>query len=336
MGMTGYSGAVSGGRMLNEFERIERYLAPLASELQGARGLKDDAAILSPTPGMDLVVTVDALVEDVHFLPSDPPSDIARKALRVNLSDLAAKGAVPNAYLLTLALPERADDHWLADFCAGLAEDQARFGTHLAGGDSVSTAGPLTISITALGEVPAGTAPDRSGARPGDDIYVSGTIGDGYLGLLAATGRLFGEHSDYLIGRYRLPRPRLDLGRAIAPHVTAMMDVSDGLIGDLNHIAAASGVGAIVRGPALPLSAAAVDWLVDGPDGLSDLVCGGDDYELLATAPPDARKRLSELAAAVGVRLSRIGSVGADAGSVSLVDAAGEPVPIPVPGYRHR
>ncbi len=322
---------------LDEFGRIARYLAPLAADFDGARGLLDDVAVLTPeTVGPGLVVTADALVEAVHFLATDPPESVARKALRVNLSDLASKGAVPKVYFLTLMLPARLDEDWLSAFAEGLRQDQEAFGIRLAGGDSTATSGPLGISITAMGSAPATGAPSRAGAKAGDDLYVSGTIGDGYLGLLAATGRLLGEGAEILLNRYQLPEPRLVLGRAVSGLVTASMDISDGLIADLEHLASASGVDAEVDTPSIPVSAPAIDWLAEAPDRMLDLLTGGDDYELLFSADRSQREAMAEAAEQTGTMVTRIGRIVKGGGAVRLLDSMGDPVPIPDrTGYRH-
>src|ERR1051325_6240577 len=209
-----------------EFALIAQLFAPLAIA-PGAFGLTDDAALVTPPPGCDLVVTADALVEGVHFLTDDPPDSIAKKALRVNLSDLAAKGAAPMGYLLVLSLPSRVDMTWLRPFAAGLAEDQQSFGPSLLGGDTTSTPGPLTIAITAFGQVPTGSMIRRAGAKAGDLVFVSGTIGDGGAGLACLKGEcasLGSDEREYLIRRYRLPEPRLKLGQALRGVASAALD----------------------------------------------------------------------------------------------------------------
>ena len=320
---------------LGEFGRIARFLAPLAAGAPGALGLTDDAALIELAPSERLVVTADAIVEGVHFLPGDAPDLVARKLLRCNLSDLAAMAAVPVSYVMTMALPVRCDDLWVERFAAGLAADQAEFGISLLGGDSVSTPGPITLSITAFGRVAAGGEVRRSGARPGDIVYVSGTIGDGALGLLAATGRLVGldpAERDYLADRYRLPRPRVTLGPLLSGVASAMMDISDGLVGDLDHLAAASGVAAVIDATRLPLSTAAASVMAEAVDHLETVLTGGDDYELLFTAAPDAD--IAGLAAGVGVPVTAIGRIEAGAG-VQVLDRDGGPLPLTRRGFRH-
>ena len=277
-----------------EFEFIARRLRPLATT-PGALALTDDAALLDPAAGRQLVLTKDAMVAGVHFLPDDPPGQIAQKLLRVNLSDLAAMGAAPLGYLLALARPKEISDAWLDEFCAGLAADNAAFGIALLGGDTVSTPGPLTLSLTAIGEVPTGSALLRSGAGPGDDVWVSGTLGDAALGLKVLQGALDVTEParTFLIERYRLPQPRLALGQALRGIASAAIDVSDGLVADLGHILETSGVGAALHADALPLSEAARDL----PGARDAALAGGDDYELLFTAPSKRRAEIAALCA---------------------------------------
>lgn len=323
--------AVSG-----EFDRIARYFKPLAKNFEGALQLEDDAALLSAPPGETLVATTDAMVEGVHYLPGEDPGRLARKALRVNLSDLAAMGARPFVYLLTTALPKTVDDVWLGAFAEGLRQDQEHFGMHLAGGDSVSTPGPAMISITAIGAVPDGQAIRRSGARPGDRVWVSGAVGDGVLGLLAARGQLTGLSAldtDYLAGRYRLPTPRTVLGERLRGIATAAADLSDGLIGDLRHICAASAVAGRIDADRVPLSQAAAAAGAIDPAFRQRALAGGDDYELVFTAPADAGPALVEIAQDLALPLTEIGEIVAG-DDVIMSDAAGNPVELP-PSWEH-
>jgi thiamine-monophosphate kinase len=322
---------------LGEFGRIAALMAPLAAGYDGALGLGDDAALIAVPTGRQLVTTVDALVEGVHFLPEDAPELVARKLLRVNLSDLAAMAAEPLGYLLTLALPKRCDDDWVRRFAAGLAADQAAFGIHLMGGDSVSTPGPVTLTVTAFGTVAEGRALRRNGARPGDLVFVSGTIGDGALGLLAATWQLAdlaSAHRDFLADRYRLPCPRVRLGPALAGHAHALMDISDGLVADLGHIARQSGVAAVIEAVRVPLSAAAVAVLAETPERMMDVLTGGDDYELLLTAPPDAADAVQRLGQSLGVPVTPIGRIEPGSG-VRVLDGVGDEIEIRRPGWAH-
>jgi thiamine-monophosphate kinase len=323
------------GAGLGEFGRIRRFFAPFAGP--GGLGLRDDAALLACDAGHQLVVTVDAIVAGVHYLPDDPPDLVARKLLRVNLSDLAAMGARPRHYLLTTALPATLGDDWVERFAAGLAKDQRHYGIALLGGDSVATEGPAVLSLTAIGEVTIGAEIRRSGAQQGDDIWVSGTIGDAFLGLQVLRGGHPGlpvEQRTALIKRFQLPEPRVELGPRLAGIAHAMLDVSDGLVADLGHICEASQLGATIPLPSVPLSPAARQIVADHPDLPAQLVAAGDDYELLFTARPEASGQIRRLSAELGLPITAIGTVEKGAG-VRVVDAAGKPVPIAATGYRH-
>ncbi len=322
-----------------EFERIARYFAPLAAGAPGAFGLTDDAAAIEVAPGRRLVVTADALVADVHFMAGDAPGDIAAKMLRVNLSDLAAMGAEPRAYLMTMALPESVDDDWLAAFASELSAEQNRFGITLIGGDTVSTPGPLTLSVTALGE--AETVLRRNGARAGDTVFVSGTIGDAALGLALLkepsadwTRALAADDADHLIARYRRPTPRLQLGQSLAGLASAAIDVSDGLVADLGHICEVSGVGATLRAADVPLSPTARRAMDADPASRDIVLTGGDDYELLFTAPPDKAEAVATLATDIALVLTPIGDIVAGEG-VTVLDETGAPIHLARTGYRH-
>jgi thiamine-monophosphate kinase len=320
---------------LGEFERIARFFAPLAAP--GALGLTDDVAFIDGPDGEEYVLKTDAIVEGVHFLPDDPPDQVARKLLRVNLSDLAGKGAAPVGYLLMTALPRSRDEDWLAAFAAGLAADQSAYGIGLLGGDSTATEGPVTLSATVIGRVSRGRAVLRSTAKPGDLVYVSGTLGDAALGLLALRGELpglDGAHLAFLADRYRLPQPRLTLGQRLLGVAQAMMDISDGLVGDLGHICETSGVGATIEAAALPLSPAARAVVAAEPERLLAALGGGDDYELLLTVPAGKAAAIPMLAAETGVPLTHIGRIEAGKGVIA-VDAAGKAMPVQVAGYRH-
>lgn len=311
---------------------ISRYFAPLATD-PGAFGLRDDAAVLKAA-GDDIVVNTDAIVEGVHFLPDDPPDTIARKALRTNLSDLAAKGAEPAGFVLTLALKSH-DEAWLAEFARGLGEDIETYGCPLLGGDTVSTPGPLMISVTAFGRIPEGRIVRRAGAQVGDLIVVTGTIGDAALGLAVLQGRLSGSHEEMLISRYRMPQPRNALARAVRDHATASMDVSDGLAGDLAKLCAVSGVTATVEAPAIPLSGQAEALLESGAINLETLVAGGDDYEILCTMPEARVASFIALAEEAGVPATVIGEVIAGDVPPRFVDAAGGEIVLKRRSYSH-
>ena len=318
---------------------IARYFQPLATD-PGAFGLGDDAAILKSL-GDDLVVTTDAIVEGVHFLPDDPADSIARKALRVNLSDLAAKGATPAGFVLTLAL-RGADDGWLAPFARGLGEDATAFGCPLLGGDTVSTPGPLMISITAFGRVPEGRMIHRLGARPGDRVVVSGTIGDATLGLSVLKGGAVAAGladdaagREMLVGRYRVPQPRSALAKAVREHASAAMDVSDGLAGDLAKLCAASGVSAVIDAPGIPLSAPAAGLLARGTVGIGALLSGGDDYEVLCTVPENRYDAFAQAARQAGVAVTPIGTVIAGTSAPTFLDGQGREIPLSRLSYSH-
>ncbi len=328
--------------MRGEFELIARYFAPLAEAAPGAQGLRNDAALFDPTGptgNHSLVLTVDAMVAGVHFLPEDPPETIGRKLLRVNLSDLAAMGARPRGYLLATAFPKDIDEAWIAAFAAGLAEDQAIFGVALYGGDTVSTPGPLTLSLTAFGEAPRDRALSRATAGAGDLIYVSGTIGDGMLGLEVLRGGL-SELSDgqraYLATRYRLPEPRVELGLRLAEDglASAALDVSDGLAADLSHITEESGLAAEIEAAAVPLSPAARALIELAPERLPDLLGGGDDYELLFTVAAGRAEEVAALAATLDLPLTAIGRMAAGQG-LRVRDSEGCDVPLKGAGWRH-
>ncbi|GAB6854509.1 thiamine-phosphate kinase [Asaia astilbis] len=306
---------MSGG----EFDFIDRFFKPLAGE--GALGLSNDAALFDVPSDKQIVLSTDTLVEAVHFLPDDPAETIGRKLLRVSLSDCAAMGAVPRAYLLNISRPPAFDDQWFASFSTGLAQDQARYDVRLLGGDTTGTRGPLVLSLTILGEVSRGEAISRSGACQGDALWVTGTIGDAALGLQALLGEL-SDPDGYLSDRYRLPQPRV--GFPLADFATAGMDVSDGLVQDAGHLARESRVCVEIDVAAVPLSPQARDA---GAAWFETCLTGGDDYELLFTAPDAAADLITNAARACGVRVARIGRVcegqgvrvlGADAQEISL------------------
>lgn len=322
---------------LDEFEIIRRFFAPLAAGHPGARDLRDDAATLGLAPGRELVITADAIVAGVHFLPDDPAEAIARKMLRVNLSDLAAKGAVPVGYLMTIALPATVDEAWLEGFARGLAADQAAFGIALLGGDTTATPGPLTLSVTALGEVPAGRALHRDGAEAGDAIFVSGALGDGALGLAVARGGLANLPEAFraaLLDRYRVPQPRVSLGPRLIGIAHASLDVSDGLVADLGHIGACSQLGAVIDAESVPVSEAAAAALAEDGSRRLAVLAGGDDYEILFTAPERATSDIARLAQELALPITRIGSMAEGAG-VTVRDRLGATIAIPSGGYRH-
>ncbi|HVV41561.1 MAG TPA: thiamine-phosphate kinase [Nitrobacter sp.] len=318
-----------------EDDLIARYFKPLATD-PGALGLTDDVAFLRGGDD-DLVVTTDAIVEGVHFLSDDPPETVAKKALRVNLSDLAAKGATPAGFVLTLAL-RAADDNWLAPFARGLGDDAAAFACPLLGGDTVSTPGPQMISITAFGRAPKGGMIRRDRAQVGDRVMVSGTIGDAALGLGILKGQIATGDAAVdamLADRYRVPQPRSALAVAVRDHARAAMDVSDGLAGDLAKLCAASGVSATVDVGAIPLSAAARDVIARGAASLETLLAGGDDYEILCVIPDDRVAAFTAAASQAGVPVASIGVITAGTALPGFVDARGREIALPRLSYSH-
>ena len=327
----------SGKPASGEDSLIARYFRPIATD-PGAFGLDDDAAALTPS-GDDIVVTTDAIVEGVHFLPDDPPDTVARKALRVNLSDLAAKGAIPAGFVLTLAL-RHADDAWLKPFAAALGEDAAQFNCPLLGGDTVSTPGPLMVSVTAFGRLPPGKMVHRSGAKPGERVMVTGTIGDAALGLAVLKGGKVHAASDKavreaLIGRYRVPQPRVAMAEIVRGHASAAMDVSDGLAGDLTKLCGVSGVSAVIDLVSVPLSGAAQDLVSRGVVGLETLIAGGDDYEILCTLPEDRVEAFVLAAKDAGIAVSSIGTVVAGSAGPKFIDGQGVEIALERLSYSH-
>jgi len=306
-----------------EFSLIARHFRPLAGP--GSLDLSDDAAVFVPPVGREVVVSADAMVQGVHFLSEDPADLVARKLLRTNLSDLAAMGAAPLGYLITVSTPRATPDAWFAEFAAGLTRDQAEFGVSLLGGDTTSTPGPISLSLTILGSVTPGQAIRRNAARPGDGVWVSGSIGDGALGLLAARGEI---DDAYLADRYRLPRPRL--GLATHGLVRACMDVSDGLVQDLGHICRASGVSAEIEAGLVPLSEAA-----RLQDRLELCLTGGDDYELLMAVDPACEAALQDHAAGLRVPVTRVGQFRTGAPAVTVRDRTGRPMALARTGWSH-
>jgi len=328
----------SGPPASGEDSLIARYFRPLATD-PGAFGLDDDAAALQPD-GNDIVVTTDAIIEGVHFLPDDPPDTVARKALRVNLSDLAAKGATPAGFVLTLAL-RGADEAWLKPFAAALGEDAAQFACPLLGGDTVSTPGPLMVSVTAFGRVPPGRMIHRSGAKAGERVMVTGTIGDAALGLAVLKGGKVHAAAtdvavrDALVGRYRVPQPRVAMAEIVRDYASASMDVSDGLAGDLTKLCGASGVSAVIDLPSIPLSSTARDLVLRGIVGLEALIAGGDDYEILCTIAEDRVEAFLQAAGRAGVAVSSIGTIVAGSAVPKFIDGEGREIALERLSYSH-
>ena len=328
---------MAGVDVASEFETIRRLFAPLAHPEWG-RGLRDDVAVVPSRAGHDLVLTKDVLVEGVHFLPTDPLDTVARKLLRVNLSDLAAKGAEPFGYLLACHWSERCGWPERMTFVDGLRADQKAFGVALLGGDTVVTPGPASFSITLLGWTPRGRTVGRGGARVDDLVFVTGSIGDGWLGLQAAQNKLSlqPDRVAALLDQYRTPTPRVEFSGAIRDFASASIDVSDGLVADLGHLAETSGVRVEVDLETVPRSAAAQAWYegrVDEQAALESLATGGDDYEIAFTARAADEAALRREAERRHLRLTRIGRVVAGQGVVARF--GGQPIPIDRPGFTH-
>lgn len=336
-GGEGMSTKTDAPRRLGEFELIARIFAPLARDAPGAFDLTDDVALLTPPPGREIVLKADSLIESVHFRSDDPPSTVGRKALRRALSDLAAKGAEPAAYLLALALPQRIGVPWLEEFASGLALDQAEFGISLYGGETDATPGPVTITVTAIGFVPQGALVRRKGAKLGDLVFVTGTIGDAGAGLevlASQAATLSGEAVEFLTSRYRLPMPRLALGRVFRGFTSAAIDVSDGLIADLGHIAEVSEVRIEIDSDAIPLSSALARTMKDELATRIRAATAGDDYEIAFTAPPAAGPLIREAAWQAATAVTPIGRVVPGRG-VAMLDPAGREIALERRGYTH-
>lgn len=323
---------------LSEFAMIAKHFAPLSEGEPGALGLLDDAAVLDVPQGQQLVVTADTLISGVHFVENASPGDIAAKALAANVSDLAAMGAGVKWIFLSLSLPKDITDNWLSDFANSLKAGLDQYGATLAGGDTVQTTGPLAVSITAMGWVGTGLAMKRSGAKPFDDIWVSGTLGDAQLGLELIEGNLEGisaEDGQFLMQRHHRPEPRTKLGLGLGETglANACIDISDGLVADLGHICSASGVSAVIHVDKLALSDV-VRTL--GRVGERAALGGGDDYELLFTATPEQRGRIEALGTSLGLALSRIGETGNETThTVRVVDGDANPIEVSNSGWRH-
>ena len=317
-----------------EFDLIAELFAPLTDGDDRALGLLDDAAVIPQKTGIETVVSTDTLVAGVHFLMIEAADIIARRLLRVNLSDIAAMGAKPSGYFLNLSLPADIGNDWLAEFVSGLAADQQQFGFSLLGGDTTRTPGPLVLSVNMFGEVPAGQAIRRSSAKANDLIFVSGTIGDAGLGLARLRDDGAGAE-DPLVQRYQLPEPRVSLGSALRGIAGAMADVSDGLLADLGHICKASALGATLEAMAVPLSDAA--RTVTGTDDVDilKLLTSGDDYELVFTVPPGRIDDAREASAATGTQITKIGRMVGTPAAVTVQTSDGRDITPEKTGYRH-
>lgn len=326
----------------DEFDIIRALFAPLATH-PAARGLIDDVAVLAARDG--LVVTTDAIIEGVHFLPNDPIDTVARKALRVNLSDLAAKGAKPVGVLLTLLWPNARPAAEITEFARGLGEDLKLFDVALLGGDTCATPGPLTVSITAFGEPYGARTPSRAGASIGEQVWVTGTIGEGFLGLMQLTSEpeILGAapedqldyHAAHARRHYRVPQPPVGFAPAIAEFASASIDVSDGLLADAGKLAAASGVAMRIDADAVPLLGGEAYVARHGAAGLMRLLCGGDDYQALFTAAPESRGAIVAAGRAAGINVTLVGDVEAGLG-VRVVGADGRELEQAAGGHAHR
>jgi thiamine-monophosphate kinase len=315
---------------------IARFFKPLATHA-GALGLSDDAAFIKPPPGCDLVLKTDAIVGGVHFFPDDAAHTVASKALRVNLSDLAAKGAKPLGFLLTLALPKDIGDDWLENFAQGLRGDAVLYACPLFGGDTVRTPGPVTISIAMFGSVPEASMVRRAGAKAGDLIFASGSIGDAALGLALRKGKawqLTEPQRQHLVSRYLLPQPRNGLAEAVRLHVSAAMDVSDGLVGDLAKLCRASQVRAEVEAARVPLSDAAKAVIAADSAAFETALTGGDDYEILCTVPFGKAASFRAAALAAQIAVSEIGKITAGEGA-NFVGADGKALSFQRSSFSH-
>lgn len=319
--------------MSAEDKLIARYFRPLAKH-PGAFDFTDDAAAITPPAGHDLVLKTDGLIAGVHFFPDDPAEGVGRKALRVNLSDLAAKGAAPLGFLLAIALPKDFSEDWLADFARGLGEDADAYGCPLLGGDTDSTPGPISISVAAFGTVPSGTMVKRSGAQVGDRVFVSGTIGDAALGLRVRRGEL-ADTSGHLVSRYRVPQPRTALAEALRAHASAAMDISDGLVGDLAKLCAASNASVDIEVARVPRSDAAEAALASDCELIKPLLTGGEDYEVLCTIAPDRVASFQAAAARAGVPVADIGRIVAGTAPPRFLSPGGQPLTFLHTSYSH-
>lgn len=294
-----------------EDKLIARFFGPIATD-PGALGLSDDAAFIKPPAGCEMVLKTDAIVSGIHFFTEDPAAAVAQKALRVNLSDLAAKGARPLGFLVSLALPKGIDETWLAGFASGLREDAATYKCPLFGGDTVRSPGPIMVSVATFGSVPDGRMVRRSTAKPGDHVFVSGSIGDAVLGLGLRNGAswsLDDKQREHLLSRYLLPRPRNALAQAVLDYASASMDVSDGLAGDLAKLCRVSKVSADIEVARVPLSDAAKVVIAQDAAQLEPALSGGDDYEILCTVPPANVDRFRVAAMAAKTAVTDIGTI---------------------------
>lgn len=318
---------------MDEFSLINKYLAPLSKEAGGSFHLTNDAAVFLVRKGYEAVITKDAITEGVHFLSDTSPSDIIKKLIRVNISDIAAMGALPKYYLIAAILPDSITESWFKETAEALAKEQKEFGISLIGGDTVSHKGKISLSMTMIGEIKKGKALKRTTARKGDFIYVSGTIGDASLGLAVLQNRLpdISEKSKkLLIGRYKIPQPRIVLGQEIVRFASAAIDVSDGMIADFNHMKK----GAVIEAAKIPLSDAAKEVLKKSPELFKTVMTGGDDYELLFTAHPGNERKIASLSKRLKTPITRIGVITGGT-KITVIDSNNKEISFKNKGFRH-
>ncbi len=321
---------------MQEFSFISKLLSPLTFNNKEALGLKDDAAIIPSKPGYDIVITKDMIAEGTHFFKGDDPKNLAKKLLRVNISDLAAKGATPYCCFLSIALPKNISEKWLKDFSSSLKEDLNLYGLFLSGGDTIAHNGNLVLSLTALGLIKKNKTILRSGAKEGDLIFVTGNIGDSYLGLQILKGDLqtTKKNCELLVSRYHLPQPRIQIGKKLVNIASSAVDISDGLIADLEHICECSEAAAIINLNDIPLSTMARDITKKHPNLLLNIISGGDDYEILFTASQDKFKQIKQLSKSSGIPIIKIGSI-TKGKNIRLLDDNGKEIEIKNKGYEH-
>jgi len=318
---------------MNEFNLIKKYFSPLSSGVSGAFGLTDDASVLCPTAGKEIIITKDAITESVHFMPDANASEIAWKLLRVNLSDIAAMGGEAKYYLIAAMLPKSIKERWIREFATTLRKEQDLFGVSLIGGDTVVHNGPISLSLTMIGEVKKGKAVRRTMAKAGDLVFVSGTIGDAALGLAALKGKLeFLSKKDRnsLINRYKKPEPRMDLGRKLPFLASAAIDISDGLLADAGHMS----VGMVLEQNKIPLSPAAAKAVSVDKNLFNTICSGGDDYEILFTVSPEKEKEVNMLSIGLPLRLTKIGVVN-NPSKIRIIDEKGKEIKFSKTGYQH-
>ena len=323
-------------KKLDEFGLIESYFAPLSAK--GAFNLKDDAALIATNPDEELVITQDAVAEGIHFFADDPADVIAQKALRVNLSDLVAKGAKPVSFSLALGIGNNTDENWIADFANGLARDCQRFGISLNGGDTFRTGAGVIVSITAIGTVPQNTYTSRLGASVGDHLYVTGTIGNAALGLLGRQGKDLGlpeADTQFLTDHYLLPQPRLQCIDVIRQYASASMDISDGLVADIGKLCAASKTGFRLETDKIPFTHAVQSAIARNSKLLQTAITGGDDYEILFAVPPSHVEKMANIDLDLKLRVTPLGTLLEEAAGVTVVDRDGSPLHLEYAGYNH-